>query len=69
LCQGGVDPRRICYFAADALSTFTDLITLFQAARQLFPDLRETTRYFLIDEVTAIPEWQRGMKWLRDNRR
>ncbi|HEY8744692.1 MAG TPA: AAA family ATPase, partial [Chloroflexota bacterium] len=63
----GVDPRRICYFAADALSTFTDLINLFQAARMLFPDLGDLPRYFLLDEVTAIPEWQRGVKWARDN--
>ena len=67
LYKGGLDPRRICYFAADALSTFTDLINLFQAARQLFPDLRDAPRYLLIDEVTAIPEWQRGVKWVRDN--
>ncbi|MBM2811508.1 MAG: hypothetical protein HW416_2267 [Chloroflexi bacterium] len=24
LCQAGVDPRRICYFAADALSSYVD---------------------------------------------
>jgi uncharacterized protein len=45
------------------------LINLFQAAYQLFPDLVEIPRYFFIDEVTAIPEWQRGIKWLRDNTR
>jgi len=67
LCAEGVDPRRICYFAADALSSFTDLINLFQAARMLFPDLADQPRYFLLDEVTAIPEWQRGVKWVRDN--
>lgn len=67
LCREGVDPRCICYFAADALSTFTDLINLFQAARLLFPDLEATPRYFLLDEVTAISEWQRGVKWVRDN--
>jgi hypothetical protein len=67
LIDDGVDPRRICYFAADALATHTDLINLFQAARLLFPDLADTPRFFLIDEVTAIPEWQRGVKWLRDN--
>ncbi len=55
LCQAGIDPRRICFFAADALSSFTDLITLFQTARQLMPDLAEMPRYFLIDEITAIP--------------
>ena len=26
-------------------------------------------RYFFIDEVTSIPEWQRGVKWVRDNTR
>lgn len=67
LRRSDVDPRRICYFAADSLSSFTDLINLFQAARLLFPDLGDTPRYFLIDEVTAIPEWQRGIKWVRDN--
>ena len=67
LCRMGIDPRSICYFAADALSSFTDLINLFQSARLLFPDLADKPRYFLIDEVTAIPEWQRGIKWVRDN--
>lgn len=67
LCREGIDPRRISYFAADALSSFTDLINLFQASRLLFPDLGTTPRYFLIDEVTSIPDWQRGLKWLRDN--
>jgi len=67
LCRAGVDPRRICYFAADGLSSFTDLINTFQAARLLFPDLADLTRYFLIDEVTTVPDWQRGIKWVRDN--
>ncbi len=67
LIRDGVDPRCIWYFAADALVSFTDLINLFQAARLLFPDLADTPRYALIDEVTSIPEWQRGMKWVRDN--
>lgn len=67
LLSSGIDPRRICYFAADALSSFNDLINLFQAARLLFVDLGDTPRYFFIDEVTSIPNWQQGVKWLRDN--
>lgn len=59
--------RRICYFAADSVETFRDLINVFQVARQLFPDLGTTPRYLLIDEITAIPEWQRAVKWVRDN--
>lgn len=69
LISQGVDPRRICFFAADALGTPDHLVDLFQVARTYFPDLDAfgTPRYFLIDEVTAIAEWYRGMKWLRDN--
>lgn len=67
LIREGIAPQRIVYFAVDALSNFTDLINLFQAARLLFPDLAGLPRYFLIDEVTSIPEWQRGLKWVRDN--
>ncbi len=67
LCRSEVDPRRITFFAADSLSDFRDLINVFQTAHQLFPDLGDAARYFLIDEVTSIPEWQRGIKWLRDN--
>lgn len=67
LCRSGIDSRRVCYFAADSITNFRDLINLFHAARQLFPDLGETPRYFLIDEITSVPEWQRGVKWVRDN--
>ena len=67
LIAAGVDPRRICFFAVDSLTRFQDVINLFQTARLLFPDLREAPRYFLLDEVTAIPDWQRGVKWVRDN--
>ncbi|MDO8672369.1 MAG: AAA family ATPase [Dehalococcoidia bacterium] len=67
LCEAGVEPRRICYFAADSIETYRDLINVFESARQLFPDLGDAPRYFLIDEVTAISDWQRGVKWIRDN--
>lgn len=67
LSREGIDPQRLCYFAVDVFSRFADLINLFQAARLLFPDLGTTPRYFFLDEVTAIPEWQRGVKWARDN--
>lgn len=67
LVRSGVDPRRICFFAADALADYRDLINLFQAARLLFPDLGDVPRYFFVDEVTAVAEWQRGVKWVRDN--
>lgn len=58
LCHAGIDPRRIAYFAADALSSFNDLINLFQAARLLFPDLADSPRYFL-SHPRAVPR-ERG---------
>lgn len=67
LISRGTDPRRICYFSADSIDSPRDLINMFQAARQLFPDLGQSPRYFLVDEVTTIQDWQRGVKWIRDN--
>ena len=67
LITAGLDPRRVCWFAVDSLTSFQDLINLFQTARLLFPDLGDAPRYFLLDEVTSIPDWQRGVKWARDN--
>lgn len=69
LITQGIDPRRICYFAADALDSKQQLIDLFQVARTFFPDLNQqrTSRYFLIDEVSGVPDWSTGLKWLRDN--
>ena len=67
LCAQGIDPRRICYFAGDSIATPRDINNLFQAARQFFPDLGNAPRYFFLDEITAVGEWQRGLKWVRDN--
>ncbi|MCL4467176.1 MAG: ATP-binding protein [Chloroflexi bacterium] len=67
LHRDGVDARRICYFAADSIESQRDIINVFQTARSLFPDLGDAPRYFLIDEVTSVKDWQRGVKWLRDN--
>jgi predicted AAA+ superfamily ATPase len=67
LLGSGVDPRRVCFFSADALSGFDALINVFKAVRDIFPDVGEAPRYFFVDEATAIPEWQRALKWLRDN--
>ena len=67
LVNSGVDPRRLCYFAADSVETFRDLINVFQVVHQLFPDLGDIPRYFFIDKITAIAHWQRAVKWARDN--
>ena len=67
LLQQGVDPRRVFYFAADALGTYRDVINLFQTAATLFPDTADQPRFFFVDEISSVPEWQRGLKWLRDN--
>ncbi len=69
LCRAGIDPRRICYFAADTLANEKDLVNLFQTAKQMFPQLDDNPRYFLIDEITSVPNWPSAIKWLRDNSR
>lgn len=66
LCDEGVDPRRIAYFAGDSIKTVRDIQNLFQAARRFFPDVAEP-RYFFFDEITMVTDWQLGLKWVRDN--
>ncbi len=67
LIRTGTDARRICYIVGDSLEDYRDLINTVQAVRTLFPDLADAARYFFVDEVTAVRDWQRGIKWLRDN--
>ncbi len=66
LCREGVDPRRVCYFAADALASFRDIVNLFQSARLLFPGLGDPPRYFLPPPGSCRQLCSRGCSIRRD---
>ncbi len=59
-----VDPRTVCYFPLDKLSSRQEIGTIFGAAKSL---LKRGPHFFFFDEVSRIEEWAVEIKWLRDN--
>ncbi|MXX33611.1 MAG: ATP-binding protein [Gemmatimonadetes bacterium] len=65
LIEGGEDPRRILYVAADNLSA-PDLRRMVDASTAV--TRTEGPRFWFLDEITAITGgWPAEIKWLRDN--
>ena len=64
LLEGG--ERRVLYFSFDLATTHTDIADVIQRARQLHPD-PDGPWYLFLDEVTTIPDWQLGVKYVVDN--
>src|SRR5690349_1051444 len=56
-----VDPRTICYFPLDRLTSRREIGTLFEAARIL---LKPGPPFFFFDEVSRIEQWAVEIKWL-----
>jgi predicted AAA+ superfamily ATPase len=66
LLHGGVEPRRVIYFACDGLGR-GDLQRLVNAARGVLARGLEGERYWFLDDITSVPGWPEAIKWLRDN--
>jgi len=58
--------RRILYFSFDLSTRHADLVEVVQRARQLHPD-PEGSWYVFLDEVTTVPDWQLGVKYIIDS--
>lgn len=58
--------RRVLYFSFDLATAQGDIADVIQRARQLHPDPEGPWHLFL-DEVTTVPEWQLGVKYVVDN--
>lgn len=64
LLDGG--ERRILYFSFDLSTTHADIAEVVHRARQLHPD-PEGPWYLFLDEVTTMPQWQLGIKYIVDS--
>lgn len=58
--------RRVLYFSFDLATAQGEIADVIQRARQLHPD-PEGPWYLFLDEVTTVPEWQVGVKYVVDN--
>jgi len=58
--------RRVLYFPFDLGTNHSEIVDVIQRARQLHPD-PDGPWYLFLDEVTTIPDWQLGVKYVVDN--
>lgn len=58
--------RRIFYWSFDLSTENADIVDAVRRARRLHPD-PDGVWYLFLDEVTTVPDWQLGVKYLVDN--
>ena len=63
LLEKGVDPELIYYFTGELLD---DHHTLVRIIMETLAEMEEGIRYILLDEVTYIKNWDKGIKYLAD---
>jgi predicted AAA+ superfamily ATPase len=57
--------RRVLYFSLDLQTDYRSIPEIVRRARMLHPD-PDGRWYLFLDEVTAVPDWARGIKYLWD---
>ncbi len=63
LLEKGVNSKSILYYNCDALSSKKDIIDLVIEYLETFPLPKY---YIFLDEISSIPDWSYGIKWLSD---
>jgi predicted AAA+ superfamily ATPase len=61
------DSRLVVYYPLDLLDRPRQLVDFVQRVKRAFPAANGRRWCFLLDEVSSLPNWQRGIKYLRDN--
>lgn len=65
LLDAGTAPRAVAYLPGEMIDDHHALVRVYSAYREsLGPDIRPV--FFLLDEVTYIKDWDRGVKFLAD---
>ncbi len=65
--QDGWDPRTVVYYPLDLVERPRELVQLIERVKEAYPPGSGARWCFLLDEVSSVPDWQRGIKYLRDN--
>ncbi|MFH1529973.1 MAG: ATP-binding protein [Pseudomonadota bacterium] len=65
LIRGGTPPLSVQFVTGELIDDHHGLVRLFQEWRDTLADI-DSFGYFLVDEVTYIRDWDRGMKFLAD---
>jgi len=64
LLKSGVAPERIVYFTGELIDDHHSLVRLLMETLEQMPST--DLRYLLLDEVTYIRQWDKGIKYLAD---
>ncbi len=64
LLKSGVAPERIVYFTGELIDDHHSLVRLLMETLEQMPNT--DLRYLLLDEVTYIRQWDKGIKYLAD---
>lgn len=64
----GVCPWNIFYYTLDLVGTAQDLVGIIERYMKISSGLRGENRcYLFLDEISSVPNWQKGIKWLVDS--
>jgi len=66
LLRKGVNQRRIFYYSCDLIDSPSKLVETIQSYLQATDYITEHHRYIFLDEISAVKDWQRGIKHLHD---
>ncbi len=64
LIRQGVPARNVVYYSLDLERDPEAIVEVVRRARSVGDEGR---RYILLDEISSVPNWQRAVKYLRDN--
>lgn len=64
LLKAGADPQALCFFSGELIGDHQNLYTLM--TQQLSQMPKTGLRYFVVDEVTDIENWDKTVKYLAD---
>ncbi|MGD2200233.1 MAG: AAA family ATPase, partial [Candidatus Bathyarchaeota archaeon] len=66
LLRGGVSPRRIFYYTCDLVEGPSKLVSIIEEYLGYSDRFSDTTRFIFLDEISAVRDWQKGIKYLSD---
>lgn len=64
LLQSGIAPQAICFFSGELIGDHQTLYSIMRTQLDRMP--ATGMRYFILDEVTDIPDWDKTIKYLAD---
>jgi hypothetical protein len=62
----GVSERRIFYYTCDLVNTPSSLVEIIESYLEPTDYITDHFRYIFLDEISAVKDWQRGIKHLYD---